>query len=62
MAAILYFAHGGARLRVTIGVALGLLSVASILLSPQARRFRKEMAANSLLFSVEAAAASQGGA
>ena len=59
MAAILYFARGGAGLRVTIGIALGLLSVTSIMLSPQARQFRKQMAANSLLFSAEAAAASQ---
>ena len=62
MAVVFHFAHGEAAIRVTIGVVLGLLSVASILLSPQARRFRKEMAANSLLFSAEGAAASQVGA
>jgi O-antigen/teichoic acid export membrane protein len=59
MAGILYFVHGGATFRVTVGVMLGLFSVGAILLSPQARRFRKEMAANSLRFSAEAAAASQ---
>lgn len=59
VAVILYFLHGGAALRVTVGVVLGLLSVGSILLSPQARRFRKETAAHSALFSAEAAAVSQ---
>jgi O-antigen/teichoic acid export membrane protein len=62
MVAILYLAHGGAALRVTVGVALGLLSLGVILVSPQARRFRREMAAQSLLFSAEAASASQVGA
>jgi O-antigen/teichoic acid export membrane protein len=61
IAIILYFVHGGAAIRVTAGVVLGLLSVGFILLSPQARRFRKEMAANSLLFPAEGAAASQVG-
>ncbi len=62
MAMILYFVHGGAAFRVAIGVVLGLLSLGVILVSPQARRFRREMAAQSLLFSAEAASASQVGA
>ncbi len=61
MAVIFYLVHGGAAIRVTIGIVLGMLSVGSILLSRQARQFRKEMAANSLLFSAEGAAASQVG-
>jgi O-antigen/teichoic acid export membrane protein len=45
MGAILYVVRGGPALRVTGGIVLGLLSVAAILLSPGARRFRREMTA-----------------
>lgn len=50
MGAVLYFAvlrftTGGAALRVGCGIVLGAASVAALLLSPGARKFRKEMAA-----------------
>ncbi|HLI62752.1 MAG TPA: oligosaccharide flippase family protein [Terriglobales bacterium] len=50
MGAIVYFAvlhltTGGAVLRVVFGIVLGVVAVTAILLSPAARRFRKEMAA-----------------
>jgi hypothetical protein len=47
---VLHFLRGGAVLRVACGVVLGLLAVGAILLTPSARRFRKEMTANTLLF------------
>jgi O-antigen/teichoic acid export membrane protein len=50
MGVLLRVVHGGAALRVICGVALGSLSVAAILLSPQARRFRAQMAARARLF------------
>ena len=42
--AILHWLPGGAMLRVICGIVLGALAVAAILLSPQAKRFRREMA------------------
>jgi O-antigen/teichoic acid export membrane protein len=53
LGAVFYFVRGGAAFRVAVGIGLGALAVASILLSPQARRFRKETAAHSLLLSAE---------
>ena len=47
MGAILHFLGGGAVVRVAGGIVLGALSVAAILLSLRARRFRSEMAAAS---------------
>jgi len=47
MAAILKFTPGGPVLRVACGVLLGVIAAALILLSPAAKRFRKELAANS---------------
>ena len=43
MAAVLYGVPGSPALRVTCGVVLGFLSVASILMSPAAKRFRDEI-------------------
>jgi hypothetical protein len=48
MGVVLYFVGGGPATRVAAGVALGLLSVAAILSSDRARRFRKEMAADDI--------------
>jgi hypothetical protein len=45
MAFLLRVIPGGPLLRVACGVVLGAIAVAVILLSPVARRFRKEMAA-----------------
>ena len=45
MAILLRVIPGGPLLRVACGVVLGAIAVAVILLSPVARRFRKEMAA-----------------
>src|SRR5215472_590832 len=45
MGVILRFVPGNAALRVTCGIALGILAAAAILFSPEARRFRKEMKA-----------------
>jgi len=42
MGLLLQVVHGGSGLRVSCGIALGSLSVAAILLSPQARRFRAQ--------------------
>ncbi len=50
MGLLLQVVHGGAGLRVVCGIALGSLSIAAILLSPQARRFRAQMAARARLF------------
>ncbi len=50
MGVILYFLPGGPTLRVAVGIALGVLSVSVILLSPAARRFRKEISSASPLF------------
>ncbi len=50
MVLLLQFIHGGAILRVICGIVLGCLSVSIILLSPQARRFREEMAERAQLF------------
>lgn len=50
MGVILHFARGSAGFRVSCGVALGLLSVGAILLSPEARAFRKEMAGSAVTF------------
>ncbi len=50
MGAILYFLPGGPTLRVAVGIALGVLSVSVILLSPAARRFRKEISSASPVF------------
>lgn len=47
---LLQVVHGGASLRVISGGVMGSLSVAAILLSPQARRLRAEMATRSRLF------------
>ncbi len=50
MGVVLHFSAGGAVTRVCVGIVLGLSSVAAILLSPQARRFRAEMATSSPTF------------
>jgi O-antigen/teichoic acid export membrane protein len=59
MALILQFVHAGAALRVISGILLGLLSVAVILFSTPARRFRTEMATQGPLFPAIGASASQ---
>ena len=61
MVAILHFTAGGAVLRVSVGTVLGLASIAAILVSPQARRFREEMARSSSLLSPAAGAVSSQG-
>lgn len=61
MGIVLPFTPGGAVLRVSVGVVLGLASLAAILLSPQARHFRKEMATSSPMFSPAATAVSSQG-
>jgi O-antigen/teichoic acid export membrane protein len=58
MAVLLQFVHGTAILRVVCGILLGSLSVSVILLSPQARRFREEMAERTQSFSRAIASAS----
>ena len=50
MGGVLYWMKGAPALRVSFGIALGLLAVAAILLSPDARRFRKEIAAAAPVF------------
>ena len=50
MGAILRFVPGSGALRVTCGIALGILAAAAILFSPHAQRFRKEMKAASPVF------------
>jgi O-antigen/teichoic acid export membrane protein len=50
MGTILKFVTAGPALRVTCGIFLGVLSVAAILLSPGARRFRQEMVQNTPVF------------
>ncbi|MGA2905446.1 MAG: hypothetical protein ABSD98_16595, partial [Candidatus Korobacteraceae bacterium] len=50
MGVVLYYMGGGPALRVVCGIMLGLLSVAAILSSKGARRFRREMAAASPVF------------
>jgi len=50
MGGILFWMKGGPVLRVSSGTLLGVLAVATILLSPGARRFRKEIAAAAPVF------------
>jgi len=52
MAAILFVLPGGPALRVSCGVALGILCVGAILLSPPAKQFRKDLAERAPSFSV----------
>ena len=56
---ILQFVHGPAAWRVICGIVLGSLSVAAILLSSPARRFRQEMAQRGRLFSPVVASSTQ---
>jgi hypothetical protein len=58
MSLLLQVVHGGAALRVICGIALGSLSVAAILLSPQARRFRAQLASGPRIFQEAVASAS----
>ena len=57
MAALLHVVTGGPILRVAIGVMLGTLSVAVILLLPQSRQFRREMTLAAPAFEEAAAVA-----
>jgi O-antigen/teichoic acid export membrane protein len=57
MAAILHLTAGGAVLRVCAGIGLGLLAVATILVMPQSRQFRREMRSFTPTFEEAAAVA-----
>ena len=50
MGGILYWMKGAPALRVSCGIVVGVLAVAAILLSPDARRFRKDIAAAAPVF------------